>query len=194
VQYWASRLERNVNTISEVIVRFLDSPEFGRAMAPVARLALAGLRTPPEFVDLASWTAASKAGTSLADLAEEVTAKAGFTSHYGAMTDAAYVDAVYRDIVGRAPSTSARSLWMSRLGARSHTRGQLLVALVGTADATRRFQARVNVLMTYAGLLQRKPDPSGWTYWVGRVQGGTSVGRLVAQFFTSSEYRRRFDP
>jgi hypothetical protein len=48
--------------------------------------------------------------------------------------------------------------------------------------------------MTYAGLLQRAPDPSGWSYWVPRVEGGTSVGRLVAQFFASSEYRRRFDP
>ena len=63
-----------------------------------------------------------------------------------------------------------------------------------TPDADRRYQARVNVLMTYAGLLQRKPDPSGWTYWVKRTEAGNSIDRLVAQFFTSSEYRRRFDP
>lgn len=44
--------------------------------------------------------------------------------------------------------------------------------------------------MTYAGLLQRTPDPSGWTFWVAR---GSSIGRLVEQFFASSEYRRRFD-
>jgi hypothetical protein len=43
-------------------------------------------------------------------------------------------------------------------------------------------------------LLQRKPDASGWTYWVGKTEGGTSIDRLIAQFFTSSEYRRRFDP
>ena len=46
--------------------------------------------------------------------------------------------------------------------------------------------------MTYAGLLRRKPDSSGWTYWVGKVNGGTSIQRLIAQFFASSEYRRRF--
>ena len=74
----------------------------------------------------------------------------------------------------------------------THTRSDLLVALVTTADAERRYQARVNVLMTYAGLLQRKPDPSGWTYWVAQVKKGTSIQRLIAQFFASSEYRRRF--
>jgi uncharacterized protein (DUF1501 family) len=192
VAYWADRLERKVNTSSQVILRFLDSAEFGRSMAPVARLALAGLRTPPEFVDLSSWTAASKAGTSLASIAAEVTAKTAFTSHYGAMSNAAYVDAIYRDVAGRPPTASAKATWVGRLSGGSHTRGDLLVALVGTSDAERRFRARVNVLMTYAGLLQRKPDSSGWSYWVPRVQGGTSVERLIAQFFVSSEYRRRF--
>jgi hypothetical protein len=192
VGYWAGRLERGANTPSQVILRFLDSAEFGRSMAPVARLALAGLRTPPEHVDLVSWTAASRAGTPLAEIAAEVTAKDAFASHYGAMSDAAYVDAIYRDVVGRAPSTTARSTWLDRLGSASHRRSDLLVALVGTGDAERRFQARVNVAMTYAGLLGRKPDRSGWDYWVPKVAGGTSVERLIAQFFTSSEYRRRF--
>ena len=110
------------------------------------------------------------------------------------MADGAYIDAIYRDVVGRAPSASARTTWLDRLAAETHTRGALLAALVGTADAERRFQGKVNVLTTYAGLLQRRPDPSGWAYWVRRVEGGTSVGGLVAQFFTSSEYRGRFDP
>ena len=192
VSYWAGRLDRGVNTVTEVILHFLDSPEFGRSMAPVARLALAALRTPPAFVDLTSWTAASKAGTPLADIADEVVTKAEFASHYGAMATGAYVDAIYRDVVGRAPSSSSRATWIARIDGATHSRADLLVALVATPDAERRFQAQVNVLMTYAGLLQRKPDPSGWTYWVGKVKGGTSVGTLVAQFFAGTEYKRRF--
>lgn len=194
VSYWASRLERRVETVSSVVAKFLDSPEFGRAMAPVARLALAALDAPPEFVDLQSWTAASKGGTSLHDIADEVTAKAAFASGLGALATGPFVDAAYRRVVGRAPSSSARSMWIARIDGATHTRGDLLVALATTPDAERRYQARVNVLMTYAGLLQRKPDPSGWAYWVAKVEGGTSVQRLIAQFFASSEYRRRFDP
>jgi hypothetical protein len=64
--------------------------------------------------------------------------------------------------------------------------------LVMRAEAVRRFAARVDVLMTYAGLLRRAPDSSGWTYWVGKVESGTSIRLLIAQFFTSAEYRRRF--
>lgn len=192
VSYWAGRLDRGVDTVSGVILHFLDSPEFGRTMGPVARLALAALRTPPTYADLTAWTAAAKSGTSPADIADLVVTRTEFTSHYGVMTTGAYVDAIYRDVVGRAPSASSKATWVGRIDGATHTRADLLVALVSTPDAERRFQAKVNVLMTYAGLLQRKPDASGWTYWVGKVSGGTSVGTLVAQFFTSTEYKRRF--
>lgn len=192
VAFWAGRLERSVDTISGVIVRFLDSPEFGRAMAPVARLALAGLRTTPTFADLTAWTTAHRSGTSIEDLAAIVAARPEFVGRYGAMDTGAFVDALYREVVGRSPSASSRASWIARIDGASRTRADLLAALVGTSDAERRFQARVSVLMTYAGLLQRAPDPSGWSYWVPRVEAGTSIGRLVSQFFASSEYRRRF--
>jgi uncharacterized protein (DUF1501 family) len=194
IVYWAGRLDKKTSTISQVILNFLDSTEFGRSMAPVARLVLAALDAPPEFADLKSWTAASKAGTPLGDIADEVVTKAAFTSGLGALATGPFVDAAYRRIVGRAPSASARAMWVGRIDGATHSRADLLVALVSTPDADRRYQARVDVLMTYAGLLQRRPDPSGWTYWVTRTEAGNSIDRLVAQFFTSSEYRRRFDP
>ena len=192
VSFWASRLEKGTDTTSTVILHFLDSPEFGRTMAPVARLALAALRTPPTFSDLTAWSAAVRGGTPLADVAEQVCTRSAFTSHYGAMSTSTFVDAAYRDVVGRAPSTTSKATWVARIDGGSHSRADLLVALCATPDAERRFQGKVNVLMTYAGLLQRAPDPSGWSYWVRKVDAGTSVGGLVAQFFTSSEYRRRF--
>jgi hypothetical protein len=49
----------------------------------------------------------------------------------------------------------------------------------------------VQVAMTYIGLLDRGPDASGWSFWLGRVQAGTSPQRLIEQFLTAPEYRRR---
>ena len=47
--------------------------------------------------------------------------------------------------------------------------------------------------MTYAGLLRRSPDAGGLTYWAAQVRRGTSIQRLIAQFFASTEYAKRFD-
>ena len=161
-------------------------------MAPVARLAIAGLGGPPTYANLSSWTAASRAGTPLAAIADEVVAKAAFVARYGGLGTGAFVEKIYADVAGRAPTAASRALWVGRLDAATHSRADLLAALAVTADAVRRFAPKVNVLMTYAGLLRRAPDSSGWAYWVPKVQAGTSVGTLVGQFFTSSEYRRRF--
>ena len=51
---------------------------------------------------------------------------------------------------------------------------------------------QVDVLMTYAGMLRRTPEPSGFAYWVAKLRSGTSSQRLIAQFFTTGEYRGRF--
>lgn len=82
--------------------------------------------------------------------------------------------------------------WTARLGAATATRADVLAAVAATQQADSHLRPEVEVLMTYAGLLRRRPDSSGWSFWVARVRAGTSIQRLIAQFFASSEYRRRF--
>ncbi|MCU1355711.1 MAG: hypothetical protein JWM89_1129 [Acidimicrobiales bacterium] len=192
VAYWTSKLTSGSRTIPSVIDAFLHSTEFGRSVAPAARLALAAFGTTPAFDDLLAWAAQLKGGATVPAVAASVCAKPAFAARYGSKTDAAFVAAAYRDITGRAPSSSAAAGWTSKLAAHTATRADLVAALVVVPAAVSRFQAQVEVLMTYAGLLRRRPDASGWTYWVAKVGGGTSIQRLIAQFFASSEYRRRF--
>ena len=192
VAFWANQLISGRRTVSAVVDAFLHSTEFGRAVAPAARLAVAAYGAAPAFDDLQAWAAQVRAGTPLAEVAVAVCAKPAFVARYGALGDVAYVGAVHRDVTGSAPSSSVAAEWTARLSAGSATRADLLAALVATATAEARFRPEVEVLMTYAGLLRRRPDPGGFDFWVARVRGGTSIQRLIAQFFASSEYRRRF--
>lgn len=192
VAHWTAKLTSGALTIPAVIQSFLQSTEFGRSVAPVARLALIGLGTTPAFADLVAWAAQLKGGTPLAGVAASVVTRPGFTARFGASSDTTYVTAIYRAATGAAPSSTVRSRWVAALGAHTATRADVLAAVAALPAATTRYDAQVQVLMTYAGLLRRRPDPSGWAHWVKAVQGGTSVQRLIAQFFTSSEYRRRF--
>ncbi|WP_426571597.1 DUF1501 domain-containing protein [Aquihabitans sp. McL0605] len=192
VTYWTGQLTGAKRTIAGVIDAFLHSTEFGRSVAPVARLALAGLGTTPAFDDLMAWAALVKAGTPLATVAATVCARPEFTSVYGSSTPAAFVAAIFPAVLGRTPTSTEKTDLVAKLTAATLTRPALVADLVNRSEAVTRYQARVEVLMTYAGLLRRRPDASGWTYWVGKVQGGTSIQRLIAQFFASAEYRRRF--
>ncbi|MCU1371747.1 MAG: hypothetical protein JWO77_2941 [Ilumatobacteraceae bacterium] len=192
VSYWTAKLTSGSQSIVAVIDSFLHSTEFGRSVAPVARLALVGLGGAPAFDDLLAWSAAVKAGTPLATVAATVCARPEFTSRYGALTHAAFVPQVFQAALGKAPTAAEQADLVAQLTAGTLTRPALVATLVGRTESVRRHQAQVEVLMTYAGLLRRRPDAGGWTYWVGKVGSGTSVQRLIAQFFTSPEYRRRF--
>jgi uncharacterized protein (DUF1501 family) len=192
VTYWTSKLTSGSWSIVRVIDSFLHSNEFGRSVAPVARLALVGLGGLPAFDDLMAWAAQVKAGGALGTVAATICGRTEFTSRYGSMTDAAFVPAIFSAVLGKAPTASEKTALIGQLQAKTLTRPALVTDLVNRTEAVAKHRSQVEVLMTYAGLLRRKPDSSGWTYWVGKVNGGTSIQRLIAQFFASSEYRRRF--
>lgn len=192
VTYWTTKLTSGSKSIVAVIDSFLHSAEFGRSVAPVARLALVCLGGTPAFDDLMSWAAAVKAGGPLAATAVAVCAKPEFTSRYGALSHAAFVPKAFQAALGKNPTAAEQADLVAKLTSGALTRPALMATLVNRSESVARYRAQVEVLMTYAGLLRRRPDASGWTYWVGKVGAGTSVQRLIAQFFASSEYRRRF--
>lgn len=192
VTYWTNQLTSGRRTIPSAIESFLRSTEFGRAIAPVARLALVALGTTPAFDDLMAWAARIRDGEPLAAVAPAICAAPAFTIRYGSLTPAALVKLAATDVLGAPlPAAEANAL-AAKVQAGTLSRPALLADLVSRPAAGPRFAARVDVLMTYAGLLRRRPDPSGWTHWVAKVSAGTSIQRLIAQFFASSEYRRRF--
>ena len=67
-----------------------------------------------------------------------------------------------------------------------------MAEIVQLPAAVSHLRPSVDVTMTYAGLLRRSPEASGLTFWVDQIRRGSSVQRLVAQFFASAEYRARF--
>jgi hypothetical protein len=193
VTHWTNLLTTGGKTISWVVNSFLNSAEFGVAVAPAARLGLACFGAPPGFSDLMAWADRVKAREPLATVAATVVAKPEFAARYGALSNAAFVTTAHRDATGANPTSSWSSPWVTSLGNASKTRADVMAAIVALPAAASHLRPQVEVMMTYAGLLRRAPDESGYAYWVGKVRSGTSIQRLVAQFFASAEYGARFD-
>jgi hypothetical protein len=43
-------------------------------------------------------------------------------------------------------------------------------------------------LVLYRAVLNREPDATGYTHWLGVLNGGTPLATVVADFFESSEF------
>jgi hypothetical protein len=187
VTFWAGKLTSGERSISWLVHSFLASAEFGVAVSPAARLALAAFGAPPLFDDLMGWATRVRKREALASVAADVCAKPAFAARYGALSDAAFLDKAHRDATGTAPASAFRSQWSGK------PRSDVMAAIVSLPAAVTYMRPQVDVTMTYAGLLRRAPEAAGLTFWVDQIRRGSSIQRLVAQFFGSSEYRARFE-
>lgn len=193
VTYWSGVLSSGSKPISWLVHAFLSSPEFGIAVSPAARLALASFGGPPAFGDLMTWAGRVRRGDPLPAVATDVCSRPAFTARYGGLSDAAFVDRAHRDATGQAPPATFTSTWNGNLTRRSGTRADVMAAIVSLPAAVAHLRPTVDVTMTYAGLLRRSPEATGLTFWVDQIRRGSSIQRLVAQFFASDEYRGRFE-
>ena len=92
-----------------------------------------------------------------------------------------FVDAVYRDFLGRSPDAGGRSFWIGRLAA-GMPRGEFTNAVARSPEWLGR---------TVGGLYQlafgRQPDPGGLAHWTGRLAAGVPVAELAATLLGSDE-------
>ncbi len=191
VDFWVRRLSGG-RPVSWVVNAFLNSAEFGAVVAPAARLALACLGDPYHDAEIVDWAARLRSREPLVSVAAVATAHPGFAARYGSLADRAFVDRAHRDATGQPASGSWAADWADRLGSGSARRSDVMAAIAELPPTVDHLRVQVEVTMTYAGLLRRAPDASGYAFWVAKGDSGASIQRLVALFFASSEYRKRF--
>ncbi len=186
--FWTSQLTSGHATGSTMIVQFLASAEFGRALAPVMRVHLGLFGKPPtNYLGLLAELAATRSGaTTIAVAALLIASNATILLK----TPTQFISDAYRWTWGAAP-TSAQLAAGARSLSAGMARSTLLASIVDAVWPTARLTSRVNVSMTYAGMLRRVPDTAGYAYWVRAIDTGTSTARLTSLFQYSSEYRNR---
>lgn len=100
------------------------------------------------------------------------------------------VDQTYRDLLGRAPTTSERTTWTTALSGATSDRGDLVDALRRSTDGTGTVDPTVRL---YRAFLQRTPDAGGLRFWVGRKRSGAwTLNRIADHFSSSSEFLRKY--
>ncbi|MDQ3145525.1 MAG: DUF4214 domain-containing protein [Actinomycetota bacterium] len=99
-----------------------------------------------------------------------------------------FLDAVYREVLGRAPDRGGRA-YNAGLLASGRTRESVARGLLSSAEADGRF-----VVDRYGALLRRTPGASERNFWVSALGRGLTEPGLVSALTTSTEYFDRFPP
>ena len=190
-------------------VRFADGRlvfDAGDPVARVARLYEAALDRLPDQGGLNFWIGAVQDGQPLSGLAQGFIASAEFQSRFGGATagDAAFVDQLYQNVLGRAGEAGGRQFWVGSLG-NGVSRADVLVGFsesaenkAGTAALVQagiwdRSEAAAEVARLYDTVFGRKADIGGLAHWKGTLESGTaSLAQMADAFTGSAEFRGKY--
>ncbi|MBX3674354.1 MAG: DUF4214 domain-containing protein [Burkholderiales bacterium] len=194
IAYWADQVVTRAQTSGQVVSRFFSSTEFAEAVAPVVRLYFAYFLRVPDYDGLRHWVAQYKSGMTLQEISDAFAASPESLARYGALDDSAFVGLLYDNVLGRAPDATGLSFWTAQLATNAMTRGQLITTFSESAEYRAAIENEVFVTMIYLGMLRRAPDPAGFAFWVGYMDGGNSRLALIESTLAAPEYRLRFLP
>ncbi|GAB4404591.1 MAG: hypothetical protein OHK0048_24110 [Rhodoferax sp.] len=193
LNYWVSLLDSGSIHRAEVVKSFFDSAEFQESRAGVARLYYAYFGRIPDYSGLMYWSEQLSRGIGLDSVSEAFAQSTEFITSYGALSDAAFIERVYQNVLEHAPDTAGLSYWMSELS-QGLGRGAMMTRFSESTEYRNLSMPNVQVTLLYMGMLRRAPDAAGYDYWVPILQGGGSVLPLIDGFLASPEYSARFVP
>jgi hypothetical protein len=185
MSYWAGQLNTNRVSPLAFVALLLDAPEFSQRISPVARLYKAFFGRAPDTPGLDYWVGQYSGGVSLGTIAQVFADSAEFDTTYGDLDNGAFVDLVYANVLGRAPDGGGRAHWIQALDG-GMARGSLMVNFSESPEYQGLTAQWVRIVLIYAGMLDRAPDPGGLEYWMAQ-----QPVYLVSSFWWSAEYRQR---
>jgi len=157
--FWTEQLDTCALTPAQVVRVFFDAPEFADVVAPLARLYFAAFGRIPDGAGLDFWVRLNRAGTDLGAIAASFIASEEFIRLYGAgLSNAAFVDVLYQNVLGRAADAEGQAFWLAAL-ANGMPRGQVLLSFSESPENRANTAAEIQVTLIYEGLIGRPPEP-----------------------------------
>ncbi len=166
----------------------------------VARLYVAAFGRTADSAGLVAQYAGLRNGQTLAQLGDGFVASAEF-SRYGALSDADYVSALYRNVLGRAGDAAGAAFFQGALG-RDASRGAVLAAFADSDEERGRLNANPNVAYAataeaqvarvYDTAFGRDADPAGFSSFTQAVVNGTTLQQVALSFLASPEFANRY--
>jgi Domain of unknown function (DUF4214) len=167
---------------------------WGPMIDPVTRLYYAYFGRKPDPSGLEHWLQRRRSGVLLDQISGTFAASSEFTRKYGSLTNRAFVELVYRNVLGRAGDPGGITYWTKQLDTKKRKRGQVMTGFSESNEHLRKRRGEVVAVNLTYGLLRRIPTTAELATWVpqigspDRIAGDRAAEALAQTIFTSLEY------
>ena len=162
----------------------------------VARIYGATLDRAPDAVGLEGWTnLVDDFHGPLSAVADAFTTSPEFIQDYGSLSDSAFVNQLYENVLGRPADAAGAQDWDNLL-ASGASRGTVVLGFAESQEneaktvSTAGDENNAEVYRLYQAALNRMPDPGGLSFWSSTLAGGATPTQVAQDFINSPEFQQ----
>ncbi|MCB1031579.1 MAG: DUF4214 domain-containing protein, partial [Acidimicrobiales bacterium] len=190
-EFWSSRVAASW-TPGQFIAHLALSSEADTKVHSLTRLYLAYFLRNPDHGGHSYWLAQRNNGATLVSISTSFANSSEFKNRYGSLSNSAFVDRVYRNVMGRSADTAGLNYWTGRLNSGT-SRGQVMANFSQSSEYISKTNDKVRVIGTYETMLKRAVDQNAFTVLVNALEDQTqNLSAITSSVFASNEYRNRF--
>jgi hypothetical protein len=188
---WVTRLSGGDDTAGDLVAALRAMPDQTGLVDPVSRLYRAYFLRSPDVGGLDYWISQRRAGRSLYWISEAFARSSEFTTLYGSLSDPAFMDLVYRQVLEREPEPAGHAYWTEELRSGRKTRGMVMVGFSEAAEYRTRNGPAIEASVAHLRFFGRAPTSSELQVWVDRRRSGTSAETLYDAVVSHPEHAAR---
>ena len=194
---WAGQLKTGAISQAQLIESFMEQAEFKDRYGPLVRLYAAYFRRIPDYDGLMHWYKnmypdRGGKGLSLSEVSALFSQSEEFVLTYGELNNLAFVELVYKNVLGRAAEPAGRADWLNRL-ALGLSRGEMMIGFSESPENLNSSRIPNSITMAFAGMLRRAPQNVEHAAWLVELKAGRQTTlSMIDTILKSDEYARRF--
>lgn len=157
---WRTRLGGSTTPAGMINSLWTSGPH-ASIMPPVSRLYAAIYLRTPDYGGLMYWADQRRRGVTMNDMATTFARTPEFRNMYGTLGNPAFVDLVYKNVLGRLPSTTDRNYWTAELNSGRKSRGAVMIGFSESLENRNKTQHEINASLIVLEMLRRTPSFKG---------------------------------
>jgi hypothetical protein len=178
--------------VDDLAVQFVQDPQT-LDDARLVRLYLAYFKRPPDPDGFAYWQRQLDNGKGLINAAKKFAESSEFTTKYGSVSNANFVELVYQNVLGRSSDAAGKTFWLTRLDNKTKNRGDVMINFSESSENVTKKTEHVAVFRLYRAMLRKFPNKAAYEALLNPVLADTSTLADAAHALrTSAAYAARF--
>jgi predicted acyl esterase len=175
----------------DYVVAQRHSPAQASVVDPITRLYWAYFQRTPDKNGQDYWVRKRQAGQSLIKVSNTFAASNEFKTKYGSLSNKAFVQRVYQNVLGRAGDAGGLAYWTKVLDTKKQPRGQVMLSFSESNEFKRKAQDRVDVINLWMTMLAKAPTSTELTDALATITGGQPLSTIVDQILRNPAYATR---